>query len=155
MFAVQNRHVALRIIFSIDFGHLLWRGFRFGQRSPLPVANPSPLHSSRSINIEEAHRVAILLQLIFHVAFESQRLRVRKVDAGVIKILAIVDAHRNKPGGLGMCLIAGPLKDCDSAQNWSVSFRFSDLARILRMRSQNENERSGGDQPSCLYPQST
>jgi hypothetical protein len=78
-----------------------------------------------------------------------------KVDAGVIKILAIVDANWNNPGGLGMRLIAGPLEDRNSPQIWSIRLGFCNLARILRMRSENENERSRSKQHGCLYPQAT
>ena len=155
MLPVQNRHVALRIVLCIDFGHLRWRGFRFGQRSPLAVADPSALLSRRSINVEEAHRVAILLQLILDVAFKCQRLGMCKVDARVIQILAIVNADGDKPGGLGMRFIAGPLEYCHSSQIGSVRLGFSDLARILRMRGNEKNKRSGTKQRGWLYPQST
>jgi hypothetical protein len=51
-----------------------------------------------------------------------------------------------------MRLIAGPLEDCHSAQIRSVRLGLSNLARILRMRGENENE-CGRSEHGCLYPQ--
>ena len=152
MLAMQNRHVALRIVLCIDFGHLRWRGFRFGQRSPLAVADPSALLSRRSINVEEAHRFAILLQLILDVAFKCQRLGMGKIDARVIQILAVVNADGNKPAGLGMRLIAGPLEDRDSAQIGRVRLGFGDLAGILRGA---EMRKTNAAEPTARLPLST
>ena len=153
MLAVQNGHVALRIVVFVHFGHLRWRGFGLRQRPQLAIAHPSALLASRGVNVEQPHRLAIPLELILNVTFERERLGMGEIDAGVIQVLAVEDADGNEARGLGMGFIAGPLVHRDRAQVGRVRVRLGDLAGILCGRGRRENQRGRREQRGCLYPQ--
>jgi hypothetical protein len=99
--------------------------------------------------------LAIVLELILDVAFERERLGMIEIDAGVIEILAVVDADGNEAAGLGMRFVTGPLEDRDSAQVWRIRVGFGDLAGILRGGWESESKRSESEQHGCFYPQSS
>ena len=91
MLAVQNGHVALRIVF-VDLRHLHRRGLWLGQRLQLAVSHPCPLLPGGIINVEEAHRLAVQLELVLDLAFKGKRRGPGKVDPRVLEFLPVVDA---------------------------------------------------------------
>ena len=153
MLAVQHGLVALRIVF-VDLRHLRRRGLWLGQRLPLAVAHPRALLPAGILDVEEAHGLAVLLELVLHLAFERERLGPGQVDAPILEFLAVVDAHGHEAAGLGVVRVAGPLEHGDGAQLRRVFVGVGDLAGILRARRERSGQR-GSYQRRCRYPQAS
>src|SRR5579863_5950696 len=152
MLAVQDGHVALRIVLLVNLGYFS-RSFSFRERFPLAVAHPSALLARGGVNVEQARRLAVLLKLILDVAFKREWLGMGEIDACVVQVLAVVDTDRNQARSFGMRLIAGPLVDRDGAQVRRVGVGLGDLAGILRGGGEGKNQRGRSEQRRCLYPQ--
>src|SRR5581483_8077509 len=91
---------------------------RFGswQRLPASVAYPGALFHRGILDYVESCVLAILLEQVLHLAFESQRLGMRHVDAAILQLLAVKDGYRNDAARLRMLLVAGPLQHRDGAK---------------------------------------
>lgn len=145
---MQSRAVTLRIA-APDFfaGQLiclcrnrLW----FGQSLPNTESNPGTLLLASTIDVEQAHSLAILLQFVLNLAAEGQRRRPRQVDTTILQILAIVDCDWHEPAGLGMTFLAGPLQHPDGAHCWAVLTRLGHLPWVLGAGWQRYQKRGQG-----------
>src|SRR6202034_1376246 len=104
------------------------------------VAHPGALLEGRVLDDVETDVLAVVLELVLDVALEGERLGLGEVDAAVLELVAVKDADRNEAAGLGMLLIAGPLKDRDGAELRGVA-RVGDLAGILCGSGKSEGQR--------------
>ena len=62
------------------------------------------------------------------------RLRTCEIDVAILQSLAVVNGDGDEPAGLGLALVAGPLKDADGAQVGRIFGFLGHLAGILRRR---------------------
>ena len=143
MLAVQDRAVALRIVVNPDSRQFPLRrpGPSSGHRLPRTIAHPGALLLPCVLDVEEAHRLAVLFQLVLHLAGQGQRLGPGNVDASILQLAAVQHGHGNQAAGLGLARLAGPLEDRDRSQFGRLLAGFRHLSWVLGPCWQ------GGEQP--------
>ena len=143
MLTVQDRDVALCIFVNPDSRQFMlrWPGPSDGHRLPRPITHPGALLLPGVFNIEEANRLAVLFQLVLHLAGQGQRLGPGHVDASILQLAAVQHGHRDQAAGLRLARVAGPLQHRDGTQLGRLLAGFRNLSWVLRPC------RQGGEQP--------
>ena len=132
MLAVQDRLIAPGIV--VEFGHVQCGppGALDGHRLPPPVAHPRTLLLPRILDVVQAHGLAVLIQLVLHLAGQGQRLRPGQVDAAVLQFAAVQHGYGNQAAGLGLAQVASPLQHGDGPQFRRFLACLDNLPRVLR-----------------------
>ena len=129
-----------------------WLALGSGKLLPGAIADPRALLLGGVANVKEANRLAVLLQFVFDLAGQRQRLGTGQVDAAILKLVpldprSVQDSHRHQSACFGAAYLAGPLEHGDGPQLGRGVAALRHLARVLgpsRQTGQNS-----GQQTAC------
>ena len=84
-------------------------------------------------------------KLVLDFAGQRHRLGARQINAAILQSFTVVHGDGNKPAGLGLAFVAGPLQNTDGAQLGAFLSFLGHLAGILgaggRSRKQKPRRR--------------
>jgi hypothetical protein len=144
MLAVQDRLIALRIIFVNASDLLLCGpGLGDGQRSPGSVADPRALLLAGVANVVKTYWLAVLLEFVFHLACQRKRLGAGKIDGAILQLACVEHGYGNEPAAVWFARLTGKLKDGDGAKFRSVFAGLCHLAWVLRASGENGKQGDG------------
>ena len=103
------------------------------------------------VDVEQANGFTVLLQFVFHLRNNRQRLGPGQINAAILQLAGIQHSHGNEPARFGVSLVSGKLQYGDRAQFRAVFAVLGHLAGILRNRRQGgQNPGSGNQRHTCF-----
>ena len=106
------------------------------------------------VDVKQANRLTVLLQFVFHLRNNRQRLWPSQVDAAILQSARIQHSHGNETARLGISLVSGKLQYGDRAQFRAVFAVLCHLAWILRNRLQSCQQPSSNSQHYTCFQES-
>ncbi len=148
---MKDRLVAFRIVFNACARELLLGrpGPGGGNGSPGSVANPEAPLLAGVANVVKADGLAVLLEFVFHLACERERLRPREIDAAILELAGVEHSDGDETAAGWFARLADPLEHSNGAQLGSVLAGLGDLTWVLGEGGENgehaENGEAGDD----------
>jgi hypothetical protein len=132
MLAMEDGLVALCIVIAI-VDDLLLRAFGVGDGdgSPGAVADPEALLLGGVADVVKADGPAVLLEFVFDLACEGERLGAGEIDAAILELAAGEHGDGDEAAAGGLAGLAGEFEDGDGAEFGCFFAGFGDLAGVL------------------------